>query len=134
MTEQRELLQKRIEAEHQYAKDALDIQFRGVGYLLAANAAGLAGCMALLKDYSTVPQLKGIGIFIGLFGMGFIFALMGFLGTVLHHQGWMGSFLGYNDKGTRPFLHVMAAAAPIVISCLLLSGAVLIMLGKFMWL
>jgi hypothetical protein len=135
MTEQREVLQKRIEAEHQYAKDALDIQFKGVGYLLAANAAGLAGCMALLKDYSTVPQLKGIGIFIWLFGMGFIFAIIGFLGTVLHHQGWMGSFLGYNDKGgARPNLYVIAAVAPIVISCLLLSGAILIMVAKFMWL
>jgi len=134
MTEQRELLQKKIEAEREYAKDALDIQFKGVGYLLAANAAGIAGCMSLLKDYSTVPPLKGIGIFICLFGLGFISAIMGFLGTVSHHQGWMGGFLDHNDKGTRPNLYVIAAVAPIVISCLLLSGAILIMVAKFMWL
>jgi len=57
MTEKLELLR-------QHAKDVLDIQFKGVGYLLAANAAGIAGCVTLLKDYETVPQLKGIGIFI----------------------------------------------------------------------
>jgi hypothetical protein len=50
MTEQRDLLQERIDRERQYAKEVLDLQFKGVGYLFAANAAGLAGCITLLKD------------------------------------------------------------------------------------
>jgi hypothetical protein len=86
MPESREQIQKRIEQERQYAKEFLDIEFKGAGYLLAAHAAGIAGCVTLLKDYATIPQLKGIGIFIGLFGLGFVAAVCGFIAITVHSQ------------------------------------------------
>ena len=55
--------QKQRDEAQQYMEDVFDLLLKAVGYLLAANAPGLAGCMTLLKDYATVPQLKGIGIF-----------------------------------------------------------------------
>jgi hypothetical protein len=71
-----------------YAIGNFDVEFKAVGYLLAANAAGLAGCVTLLKDYATVPQLKGIGVFICLFGLGFIFAVIGFVAiTIIVKRG-----------------------------------------------
>jgi hypothetical protein len=133
MTEQRDLLQSRIDRERQYAREVLDVQFKGVGYLLAANAAGLAGCITLLKDYATVPQLKGVGIFICLFGLGFISAVAAFLGAVSLNHGWLGAFLEQN-KRTNPKFYVAAAVAPCVLSCLLLCAAVGIMIGRFVWL
>jgi hypothetical protein len=59
MADAKELLQRRIDDERQYAKEHFDVEFKAVGYLLAANAAGLAACVTLLKDYAAVPQLKG---------------------------------------------------------------------------
>jgi hypothetical protein len=131
MTEERELHQKRMDEQRQYAKDVLDIQFKGVGYLLAANAAGLAGCVTLVKDYATAPQLKGVGIFICLFGLGFISAVMAFLGTVSLQQGWLGAFLGLDATGISPKSHVAAAIVPCVLSCLLLCAAVAFMIVRF---
>jgi hypothetical protein len=134
MSELRELLLKGIDQERQYAKEHFDVEFKAVGYLLAANAAGLAGCMTLLKDYANVPQLKGIGIFICLFGLGFIFAVVGFVAITIHRQMWLGSFLDGRSKDANPMHYAIAAFAPNLLSCLLLCAAVALMISKFIWL
>jgi len=134
MSEGRDLLQRRIDEERQYAKEHFDVEFKAVGYLLAANAAGLAGCVTLLKDYATVPQLKGIGIFICLFGLGFILAVIGFIALTIHRQTWLGAFLGGRSKEANPVLYAIGATVPNVLSGLLLCAAVLLMIGKFIWL
>ncbi|MES2031170.1 MAG: hypothetical protein V4477_18485 [Pseudomonadota bacterium] len=132
MTETRELLQKLIEAERQYAKDHLEIEFKGIGYLLAANAAGLAGCATLLKDYATTPHLKGIGAFISLFGIGFVFAIIAFISTNLLRQAWLGELRENGRKEARPQLYAIGAFAPGAISCLCLCAAVGMMVARFM--
>jgi hypothetical protein len=43
------------------------------------HAAGLITCLTLLKDYNNTPQLKGVGLFVGLFGMGLIAAMTAFI-------------------------------------------------------
>jgi hypothetical protein len=134
MSEMRDLLQKGIDEERQYAKEHFDIGFKAVGYLLAANAAGLAGCMTLLKDYATVPQLKGIGVFIFLFGLGFICAVVGFVAITIHRQAWLGAFGGNRKKEASPMLYAIGAFTPNAISCLLLCSAVALMMGRFIWL
>jgi hypothetical protein len=134
MSDGRDLLQRRIDEERQYAKEHFDVEFKAVGYLLAANAAGLAGCVTLLKDYATVPQLKGIGIFICLFGLGFILAVIGFIAITVHRQAWLGAFLGGRAKKANPTYYVIGAFAPNCLSCLLLCAAVALMIGRFIWL
>jgi hypothetical protein len=134
MSEGRELLQRRIDEERQYAKEHFDVEFKAVGYLLAANAAGLAGCVTLLKDYATVPQLKGIGVFICLFGLGFIFAVIGFVAITIHRQAWLGTFSRDRAKEANAIYYAIGAFAPNALSCLLLCAAVALMIGKFIWL
>jgi hypothetical protein len=56
-----------------------DYEGKAINYLLVANSAGFAGCLATLKDYATVPQLKGIGALIGIFGSGLIAAGIAFV-------------------------------------------------------
>jgi hypothetical protein len=124
MADAKELLQKRINDERQYAKEHFDVEFRAVGYLLAANAAGLAGCITLLKDYAAVPQLKGIGFFIALFGTGFIFAVIGFIAITVHRQAWLGSFRYDKERAKRPMAYALGAFAPNDLSCLCLCSAV----------
>jgi hypothetical protein len=51
-----------------------EFEAQGVKYLLVAHAAGLITCLSLLKDYEHTPRLKGIGVFVYLFGFGLIAA------------------------------------------------------------
>lgn len=59
-----------------------DIHLKSANYLLAAHAAGLIGCLATLKDYATTPQLKGIGVYIVIFGIGLLAAAANYIGLV----------------------------------------------------
>jgi hypothetical protein len=43
--------------------------------LMVGHAAGLVTCLTLIKDYKDNPQLKGLGTFIVLFGVGLVIAL-----------------------------------------------------------
>ena len=62
-------------------KDHYESQVRSANYLLVAHAAGLVGCLSVLKDYATTPQLKGMGSFIVLFGVGLICAILNYIGV-----------------------------------------------------
>jgi hypothetical protein len=58
-----------------------------------------------------VPQLKGIGLFIWLFGLGFISA-----------------------KEAHPMRYAIGAFAMNALSCLFLCAAVALIMGRFIWL
>jgi hypothetical protein len=63
-------------------KGETETQIKFFGYLLASHAGGMIACLSVLKDYEDNPQLKGIGIFVVLFGLGLIitaFALLLFM-------------------------------------------------------
>jgi hypothetical protein len=63
-------------------KDHYEIHFKSANYLLAAHAVGLVGCLTTLKDYAATPQLKGIGIFVVLFGVGLLASIVNYVGHV----------------------------------------------------
>jgi hypothetical protein len=56
-------------------KDLWDVNNRALNALMVAQGAGLVTCLTLLKDYDDKPQLKGVGIFIALFGLGLVTAI-----------------------------------------------------------
>jgi hypothetical protein len=119
------------EEELRYVKEYFEVEFKSVGYLLTANAAGLAGCMTLLKDYSTTPELKGLGLFISMFGAGFLSAVIGFITVTMHRQAWIRVFFGEPSSKKVAQMHAIGAAIPNAISCLLLTGAIAAMIGRF---
>jgi hypothetical protein len=53
--------------------------FKLLGYLFAAHAGGMIACLSVLKDYKDNLQLKGIGIFVALFGFGLIITALAFV-------------------------------------------------------
>jgi hypothetical protein len=61
-------------------KDHYDQNLKAANYLFVAHGAGLIGCLSILKDYKTTPELRGIGIFVLLFGIGFIGAILNYIG------------------------------------------------------
>jgi uncharacterized membrane protein YiaA len=56
-------------------KDHYERTVKSANYLLVAHGAGLVGCLSVIKDYANVPQLKGLGFFIALFGIGLLGAI-----------------------------------------------------------
>jgi hypothetical protein len=59
-------------------KDAWDVLNKALNTLMIAHAAGLVTCLTLVKDYKAESpgQLKGLGLFIGLFGVGLVTAII----------------------------------------------------------
>ena len=57
----------------------LELESKALNYLLVANGAGFAGCLATLKDYTSVPQLHGIGILIVIFAVGLVLGTLAFI-------------------------------------------------------
>jgi hypothetical protein len=55
-----------------------DVQLKATNYLLIAHAAGLVTCVTQLKDYTVTTPLKGIGVFVWLFGSGLSVAIVAF--------------------------------------------------------
>jgi hypothetical protein len=64
-----------------------EVRSRGLNYLLIAHAAGLVACLTALKDYQASPQLKGVGTFVWLFGLGFMSAVLAMAVLVPVRQG-----------------------------------------------
>jgi hypothetical protein len=74
-------------------RDFWDVQAKVVNYLMIAHAAGLVTCVTLLKDYKDNPQLKGIGLFVVLFGIGLVAAIIAF--GLLLRQSWGRTFVDW---------------------------------------
>ncbi|MGY4364077.1 hypothetical protein ACVW1A_000142 [Bradyrhizobium sp. LB1.3] len=89
---------ERFNAEKEYAKETFETEFKSVGYLLAAHGTGLVGSLSVLKDYNGNSQLKGVGVFITLFAVGFMMAIISFVTVYRHCSEVMTLFLG--DKLT----------------------------------
>ena len=110
--------------------DTLASDEKGIYYLLVAHGAGFAGCLAVVKDYATTPQLKGLGAFINLFGYGFLVAGLAFVVMCLHRsdaiyttahylankrQKWLGTMLVFHLLGLLSFT-LLAAAIGLICS------------------
>lgn len=117
-------------AEKEYAKDFFETEFKLVGYLLATHGAGLIGCLSLVKDYKATPQLHGIGVFIVLFCVGLLFAILAFITLQQHRADIMGIFSA--KRPTRSVrMIVWSAQLPQWASGLALMIALIIVIGRF---
>jgi hypothetical protein len=57
-------------------KDLWEAVNKALNTLMVGHAAGLVTCLTLIKDYNNTPQLKGLGWFITLFGLGLFLAVV----------------------------------------------------------
>jgi len=107
-------------------KDHYDIHFKNANYLLAAHAVGLVGCLQVLKDYNSTPQLRGIGIFVVLFGVGLLAAIANYIVAVLSRATAMGN----NDEATIKFLLPLHFCA-VGVALATLVVAIIILIYRF---
>jgi hypothetical protein len=90
-----------MKEEREHAKERFELEFKAVGYLLTAHGAGLAGCLTLLKDYQSTPQLKGMGLFIGCFSTGLLLAPKPVCSPGLAPKGLPAMSSGPSDPSIR---------------------------------
>lgn len=93
--------QESAEMRRQLLRSVLELETKALNYLLVANGAGLAGCLATLKDYATVPQLQGIGTPIAIFSAGLISAAVAFFFFQLSNFELMKKVTVGDDEPTR---------------------------------
>jgi hypothetical protein len=113
--------------ETEFVKDIFDLEFKAVGYLIAAHGAGLVGSLSLLKDYDNTPLLKGIGFFIACFGIGLLFAVLAFIAAQVHRAKVINMML----DGPSGKVNVMLAQAPQLLSGLALIVAICAVIFRF---
>jgi hypothetical protein len=105
-----------------------DVELKATNYLMIAHAAGLVTCVTLLKDYKDNAQLKGIGLFVSLFGYGLTTAIIAFI--LLLTQRTL--FLDTDVKQLRKFLkETKWVTAVCFISCAFLIVAITVAIWKF---
>jgi hypothetical protein len=81
---------------------------KGATSLMVAHAAGLVTCLTLIKDYKDNPPLRGVGVFISMFGVGLITAV------------WAASLLLLVRGQYVELIEEKKAAYPIIVRMLIL--------------
>jgi hypothetical protein len=116
----------------QHMKDGYDNHLKTANYLFVAHGAGLVGCLSVLKDYSPNSPLKGIGIFIFFFGVGFLGGMLNYISLVFARAVVMNSLLDGTDPNgpTAKFLTVVHLVG-LIVAILTLVVAILIIIGHF---
>jgi hypothetical protein len=118
----------------QRRKDSWEAVNKALYGLMVGHAAGLVGCLTLLKDYNaTSPgHLKGLGAFIWLFGLGLYLAIVSASVWIFgRFNYWIFPFTGgkrwYVPHGIRDWL----TAALAFISTGLMVLAIFFAIYKF---
>jgi hypothetical protein len=105
----------------------------GFRLLMVANGAALLASLSALRDYALVPSLKGIGLVIVLFIVGFVAALLGYLG-MLGERMLVGQMIMTRKKVESPFLLKMMITLGATVSISAFVGALVLIAMKVLWL
>lgn len=116
----------------QHMKDGYDNHLKTANYLFVAHGAGLVGCLSVLKDYVTVPALKGVGFFVVLFGIGFLAAMLNYISLIFARAVVLNSLLDETspNQPTVSFLTVLHFVG-LIASIGTLVVALLFIIGRF---
>jgi hypothetical protein len=94
------------DVRRQIMQATLELESKALNYLLVANGAGFAGCLATLKDYAIIPQLHGIGVLIVIFGAGLVIGTIGFVLFQVAHFEIMHKVLVDEDSPLRAIFYM----------------------------
>ena len=112
-------------------RDFFEHEAKGANYLLVAHGAALVACLSVLKDYSTTPYLKGIGIFIVMFAAGFLCAIFGYVfQSIARFEIMDGLLFGWPKKGPSK-KEIVLSYIFLGTSMVLLSLALIIIARRF---
>jgi hypothetical protein len=118
--------------QRQARKDLWEALNKALYTLMVGHAAGLVTCLTLIKDYKENPQLKGLGTFIALFGVGLIIAVFSVLAWTVGRADyvvlpWKKQF---DLRQRQPQLFWWTAGCALL-STILMAVAILMAVFKF---
>jgi len=114
------------------ARDHYEAQVKSANYLLVAHAAGLVGCLSVLKDYATTPQLKGMGTFIVLFGVGLLGAILNYVSIAFSVMAATNRKDDFSLSGLWFAINLtIVGAAGGLIGLALLVAAIVVIIARF---
>lgn len=122
-----ERLKKILTEERDAALAINELELKAIGYLFVAHGGGLVACLAALKDYASAPYLKGIGIFITVFAVGFILAILSFFSA--QYQRSFLLEIGLKRDGKKDVNMMFLTACVLVPQMLSGLGLFVILLG-----
>jgi hypothetical protein len=114
----------------QEVKDHYEIHFKNANYLLAAHAAGLVGCLTVLKDYAATPELKGMGTFVVLFGIGLLASISNYIALVFARSHALRPYNRASDELTKAFLKRIHLGS-VAVALLMLVIAIFVVVFRF---
>jgi hypothetical protein len=122
-----ELSEQDVDKVRAQVKVMIDLIQKGIQFLLIAHGAGIGACVAALKDYATVPALKGIGTFVSIFSFGFFLAMIGYMALIYYQTSVIENTFSPAKISVRQFsLGLWLASA----STALLAGALGLLVSK----
>jgi hypothetical protein len=112
--------------------DHYDHNLKVANYLLVAHGAALVGCLSVLKDYASTPQLKGVGLFVILFGFGLLAAIVYYASLAFARAVVLNALMDNKtaDEGTAKFLE-RANFLSLAISAGLMVIAIVCIIWRF---
>ena len=113
--------------------DLTSIFQRAANSLLIAHGAGLIGCLSQLKDYASDSNLKGIGIFISGFAVGFIVAAIAYIDIALGRTKMLVGLLNNDTTAFHP-KELRRASTLLYVSVGILLLAIIGIAWKYFWL
>jgi hypothetical protein len=114
--------------DRNFRKDAWYVSNKALNTLMVAHAAGLVACLTLLKDYKDNPALKGLGLFIGLFGLGLVAAIICAVLLMISRTQYLRG-PGARECNYRPLITTLFIVAHIPVVTLIV--AILLAVYKF---
>ena len=105
----------------------VDLQRKGIQFLLIAHGAGIGACVAALKDYATVPALKGIGTFVTIFSFGFVLAMFAYMVLIQYQISVIENTFTPTKISVRAYSVGLWLASA---SCALVTGALWLLVTK----
>lgn len=122
-----ELSEQDVEKVRAQVKVMVDLIHKGIQFLLVSHGAGIAACVAALKDYATVPALKGIGGFVWIFCFGFFFAMLAYTCLIQYQTSVVENTFAPGKINVREFRFALWLGSA---SCALLTGALGLLASK----
>jgi archaellum biogenesis protein FlaJ (TadC family) len=110
-------------------KDHYEVHFKNANYLLGAHAAGLVGCLTVLKDYAVTPQLKGMGTLVVLFGVGLLASIINYVALVFSRSVAVNENtydIDANEPTTKVLMALHLIAIAIALAVLMIAIVLLI--------
>jgi heme/copper-type cytochrome/quinol oxidase subunit 1 len=116
--------QKNADKIDELTKGHFEQHFKNANLLLVGHAGALIACLAALKEYANIPQLRGIGFIIAIESGGLVLAILSYAGLSIGYF-FLSSVPHMKIESDLPVPRIMTTALWFqMLSCVFLLVAI----------